>query len=263
MVSHLTRTVRTCKLNLPINEGQGSTIHDSSGYGNHGTIYGATWTKGSYGYGLYFDGTDDYVDCGNNDLGITTQVTQIAWVRFDEVARGGGIENRQVIVRLGGDGTMIYQPQDTPARISATAYDGTNWNDISIGAGAVTADTWYMVANVINCDTHTHTLFLNDMSVSGSTGDQIYDTTVIKLGGIAYPLHGTIAEVLIYNRALNDTEISQIYKVLKNWEQNIPVTDGLVLGLTPYSLDCENGIWNDISGNNNNATLYGARCLWI
>ncbi|RLG24313.1 hypothetical protein DRN85_07840, partial [Methanosarcinales archaeon] len=196
----------------------GGVAHDSSGNSNDGTIYGAKWV----GDGLYFDGTDDYVDCGNNDLGITTQVTQIAWVKFDEVARGGGIENRQVIVRLGGDGTMIYQPQDTPARISATAYDGTNWNDISIGSGTITADTLYMVANVINCDTHTHTLHLGDTSVSGSVGDTITDTTMIKLGGTTYPLHGTIAEVRIYNRALNESEIQDIY-----YNNSIP-RDGLV-----------------------------------
>jgi len=30
---------------LPMEEGTGTTVHDKSGYGNHGTIYGATWKK--------------------------------------------------------------------------------------------------------------------------------------------------------------------------------------------------------------------------
>jgi len=32
---------------LKFDEGTGTTAYDSSGYGNHGTIYGATWTQGA------------------------------------------------------------------------------------------------------------------------------------------------------------------------------------------------------------------------
>ncbi len=39
------------------NEGTGSVLHDISGNGHHGTIFGAEWTDS----GLYFDGIDDYI----------------------------------------------------------------------------------------------------------------------------------------------------------------------------------------------------------
>ncbi|HEY92316.1 MAG TPA: LamG domain-containing protein [Dehalococcoidia bacterium] len=46
--------------------GGGSTIFDKSPYGNNGSIVGATWVKSPLGlWCLSFDGTDDYVDCGN------------------------------------------------------------------------------------------------------------------------------------------------------------------------------------------------------
>ena len=50
---------------LKFNEGNGNTVLDSSGNGNNGTIYGATWSVESKG--LYFDGVDDWVDCGSGD----------------------------------------------------------------------------------------------------------------------------------------------------------------------------------------------------
>lgn len=43
-------------------EGSGTVLGDSSGNGNHGTIYGALWTAdGKFGTALEFDGINDYV----------------------------------------------------------------------------------------------------------------------------------------------------------------------------------------------------------
>jgi PKD repeat protein len=44
------------------NEGSGTTVTDVSGYGNHGTITGATWTTaGKFGAALSFNGTSNWV----------------------------------------------------------------------------------------------------------------------------------------------------------------------------------------------------------
>ena len=45
-----------------MDEGSGNIIYDSSGNGNNGTIYGATWTDGISGTALTFNGVDDYVE---------------------------------------------------------------------------------------------------------------------------------------------------------------------------------------------------------
>jgi len=53
---------------LHFDEGSGNTAHDTSGEGNDGTIYGgANWTDGKFGKALEFDGSDDYVNCGNDE----------------------------------------------------------------------------------------------------------------------------------------------------------------------------------------------------
>ncbi len=63
------------------NDAYGSKLTDESGYGNHGTITGATWTRLPRLWGLSFDG-DDYVDCGNNiSLQTTNNLTGGMWFK--------------------------------------------------------------------------------------------------------------------------------------------------------------------------------------
>lgn len=67
-------------------EGGGTITGDSSGYGNRGTVYGASWLDGKIGKALKFDGEDDYVSCGNDtSLILTDQVTIEAWVKFSSL----------------------------------------------------------------------------------------------------------------------------------------------------------------------------------
>jgi hypothetical protein len=64
-----------------LDEGSGTIAYDSSGNGNDGAIYGATWTTGKNGSALEFDGVDDYVNCGNDpSLNIADEITVIAWI---------------------------------------------------------------------------------------------------------------------------------------------------------------------------------------
>lgn len=67
-------------------EGRGTTAGDSSGYGNQGTIYGASWVDGKIGKALKFNGEDDYVNCGNApSLILTDQITIEAWVKLSSL----------------------------------------------------------------------------------------------------------------------------------------------------------------------------------
>jgi len=59
-------------------EGTGSVAYDDPTYGNgnHGTIYGASWTSGEIGDALNFDGVNDYVNVADdNTLDVTNEAT--------------------------------------------------------------------------------------------------------------------------------------------------------------------------------------------
>ena len=64
------------------NEGTGTTVYDSSGNGNNGTITNATWTTaGKYGDALVFNGTNALVTIPDSaSLHLTTGMTLEAWV---------------------------------------------------------------------------------------------------------------------------------------------------------------------------------------
>ena len=72
-----------CVLYLPGLPGGGGKIYDKSSYGNHGTITGAAWKRLPTGlWCLSFDGSDDYVNCGNSEsLSIPDAITIKAWVK--------------------------------------------------------------------------------------------------------------------------------------------------------------------------------------
>jgi hypothetical protein len=67
-----------------LDEGSGNTVYDSGTSGNDGTFEGdPQWVAGYYGGALEFDGTDNNIDCGNDDsLNITDEITLSAWINM-------------------------------------------------------------------------------------------------------------------------------------------------------------------------------------
>jgi prepilin-type N-terminal cleavage/methylation domain-containing protein len=91
-------------------EGSGTTVSDLSGYGNDGTIYGATWRCAEDD----FDGADDYVN--GNEINISNSAYTIsAWIKRDindDIARsffsiGSETGTRTAIVMRSYSGTIF------------------------------------------------------------------------------------------------------------------------------------------------------------
>ena len=133
-------------------EGSGTTVKDSSGNGNNGTIGTATWTPyGKYGSALSFDGVTSFVTINDSaSLDLTTGMTLEAWVDpptadstwSDIIYKGkGGVDNYYIEASspfnyapgcggvLGGTSTTIFDTnQLTLAQVwthLAATYDGS------------------------------------------------------------------------------------------------------------------------------------------
>jgi hypothetical protein len=74
--------------------------------------------------------------------------------------------------------------------------------------------------------------------------------------GASYP-HMT-SQILIYSRALSDSEIRYNYQNPDN-----PITNGLVLWLQADPKYIQGNKWIDLSGYGNNGTIYGARLVQL
>jgi len=199
-------------------EGTGTSVHDSSGNGNNGTLMNApVWSTGKYGDALTFDGIYDYVEIPHNETLTSSNFTIEAWIYLSSDVVG--TQARKV------------SKQETISKsysfdIFGNGYGGSTGNQLllSIGNGAnwwnflsathLSNQTWYHVAG-----THegtTSKIYIDgQLDKNGTTSTQTANNTgVLTIGcqkqtgtNASFFFNGTIDEVEIYNRALSQQEI--------------------------------------------------------
>ena len=75
------RVIENVRGSWSLDENAGTTAADNSGYGNDGTISGATWTAGKFGSAENFDGAGDNINVGNDNSLLVTPVSVEAWIK--------------------------------------------------------------------------------------------------------------------------------------------------------------------------------------
>ncbi len=197
-------------------EGSGNITHDSSGNGNDGTIYGATWIDGISGKALYFDGTDDWVKVENSptlNIHGHTNITICTWIKPENVNKyhqsiiqkwgPGGAEDDQYTLELINK-KIRFGLSDEITRI---------WSNI-----VLESDKWYFIVGVYNATENKIKLFINGrIDNEKNLTFSIWNTSrYIEIGrGSDYSYQafkGIIDEISIYNRALSAEEIRQHYE---------------------------------------------------
>ena len=188
-------------------EGSGSTVADSSGNDNTGTISGATWTTaGKFGNALVFNGTNNRVNVPDaNSLDLTNGMTLEAWV-YPTTLSGWN----SVILKERGSNGLAYAlyANDNGSRPSGYVRIGS---DRSVrGNGALPLNTWTHLA--VTYDGALLRLYQNGVEVGSraQTGNISHVLTSAEIGGNTVwgeYFSGRIDEVRIYNRALTATEI--------------------------------------------------------
>ncbi|MCK4785097.1 MAG: PD40 domain-containing protein, partial [Desulfobacteraceae bacterium] len=186
-------------------EGSGATAYDSAGT-NDGTIYGATWTTGKIDGALSFDGSNDYVDVGNDSSLMTTgDLTICAWIKARKTRAciyshswtgwglGFGIGNNNYDGRLG-------------------FYTWTHGYWIEAG-GSLADDTWHHVA--VTLEGTMVRLYSDGIEIGNESGTPASNLTGIGLIGLYnYDWHfgGIIDDLMIYSSALSAGEIEELYQ---------------------------------------------------
>ncbi len=202
-------------------EGDGITVSDSSGNGNHGTIYGATWTDGISGKALKFDGVDDYVSIADSpDLDIDTTITIEAWLKQDTI----DTVDRSVIVKGSLDSSRCnYDLRILDGKIRFLIRDALGFKAYSTTNAELIAGNWYHVVAVHTFGNALSTkIYVNGVEKPGSWifGDGNTPATLnddpLYIGtgntNLLNGFNGVIDEVCIYNRALGDDEIKAHYE---------------------------------------------------
>lgn len=206
-------------MHLAMNEGHGDVVRDLSMNGNHGTLkdmaFPSTpvsgWNPGRTGVGLNFDGTDDYIDCGNNaSLDVTDEITISVWVKFDSIAAYNRILGKVDTVPT-TNGYFLFTDTDTirlGLRNSSNPYDVISTTIISTGI-------WYNVVGIYNKSNCL--IYVNAIETVGDayTGAIGVSTDSLRIGTYLPVMggydNGSIDQVRIHNRALTAKEVQDYY----------------------------------------------------
>ncbi|MBA7523808.1 hypothetical protein ES705_15942 [subsurface metagenome] len=189
-----------------------STAVDWSGHGNHGTINGDPQSVAGYaGDALEFDGSGDYVNCGNGpSLQIQDAITIAFWFKVEAfqttweafLTKG---DNSYRVSRGGGDGDATHMG------ISGTSVGGGNgWFN---GTVIVTDNQWHHWAGTY--DGAQGKIYIDGVLDVTSPGTGQIDISSYELWigtnsqNTGRLLHGLMDEVRIYNKALSLAEIQQ------------------------------------------------------
>jgi chitodextrinase len=188
------------------NEGAGTTVIDSSGQGNTGTITNATWTSsGKYGSAMVFNGTNAWVTISDAaSLHLTSGMTLEAWVNPSTVSSAW----RDVMYK----GNDMYYLEGTSDNGTRTGGGGTfgSIDAVIYGNAALTVNTWAHLA--LTYDGANLRLYVNGTQVSSQaqTGNIATSTNPLQIGGdniYGQYFAGTIDEIRVYNTALTQSQI--------------------------------------------------------
>jgi len=198
-------------------EGSGTIANDASGYGNNGTINGASYTidtPSSQGYALNFDGVDDYVETGSN--GFSTKIGTIAiWAKANNWGGTLWTNYRGDCGRIRlNTGASIYFFRTNSVCSSATILSAT----------APSVDQWHHIAVPYDFDNDKYALYIDGIQVkysNSSYDDMGASASTMQIGCMKdfdWPgndmgafFNGLIDEVRIYEKALETAQIEELY----------------------------------------------------
>ena len=197
---------------------------DSSGNGINGTWNGNTSQAiGKFGSATSFDGTDDYVNMGDQtlyDFSDGQDFTVSAWFYLDSYT-----SDRAIISNKSSQGVNVgwlLTFDDPIDRLAFAVADGTD--EFDVYTGAITTNQWLHVIAVFDDDDTTYTtIYINGVDSKSSTsgtlsliGNVNPSTVTLQVGGQyngSNDYHGEIDDARIYSRALSPSEVSALY----NW----------------------------------------------
>ena len=230
--------------------GVGTVWYDISGNNNHVTLFNGVSFSGSgqSGY-FYFDGTNDYAFASYSDTVTEGTFVFVGYPDGPQQTYAGLIYDRG-----SATGLQYY---------SSSNFLGYNWNN-TFDAGQFSSgltmpnNAWFMATAAVEPTQSrlslNKTFAYNNVAMASHSYANIYIGS--DPGGTRY-FKGKVTKALIYDRALNQTEILSLYRQFASQYHTIP-QQSLILHLDAANPDSYPGggaSWYEISGSGSTATL--------
>jgi len=186
--------------------GSGNQWNDLSGNNNTGTLQNSPIYSTSNGGILTFNGSNQYttfslpsnIPIGNSNYTISV------WFNASSIGQNGFV----------GWGNYGATNQVTALRLSATGFVHYWWgNDLNVNT-SLSINTWYNVVARFNGTNRQ--LWLNNVLIGGDTPGSSHNVPnannlTIGTTNVNEYFNGKISNVEIYDRAISDSEIAEIY----------------------------------------------------
>ncbi|MEI6217290.1 MAG: LamG domain-containing protein [bacterium] len=198
---------------------EGGSVTDKSDKRNEGKVQGAKWTpKGKQGGAYEFNGRGDYIDTLQNFSGMN-EITVCGWSFFTSPP---------------ADSSVITQYGDSGPENVWALFSGANGKCAQVNFCPESKGDYYFFGNPYELNRWKHlcvtyaagkalTLYEDGIRVNSVTVPDLplrktarYTAKVgASQGGSGYFGSGLIDEVMIYDHALSDSEVKQVYDIQK------------------------------------------------
>jgi len=205
-------------LNMPFEgESNASDTKDYSGFGNNGTVNGATWnsTGGYDGKGAYnFDRVDDFINITfpqiDNTLENNQSFSVSTWFKPNGAINSDVLLSKRLGVRLafvGGTNQLYFELRDDASNEVIATTSGFNFSD----------GNFHHAAGVWDSSTKNISLYVDgiiqdsNINMSMTTLNSNGQIFIGQLSDSSDPFGGLIDEFVIWNRSLSRQQIEAIY----------------------------------------------------
>ena len=235
-------------------EAEGTVAHDYAG-GHDGTIEGASWTKGKFGTALAFDSSEeDVVTIPTSPELNLEDFTLEAWVKPAEIHRYD-----PVIAKTDPDpeayGYELMAGGDEPSALPEGFITEGEWvHRYTYAEDQLDENAWSHLA--VTSDGDKLRFYVNGQLIDTRAGDNVVagGEAALQIGGndpFGEFFDGKIDEVRIYDRVLNEAEITTDLHSGIETPQAAPIA--------AYSFDAAEGeTLEDITGEGHDGTIEGA-----
>lgn len=258
----------------PMNEGTGTQMGDSSGNKNNGSLINSfTWVTGKLGKALSFNGTNNYVSAPSVDSS-GTNVISVSWWMYKSSFNNSISIVAETSPNFNVSTTgWVIGPDDNTGYFAVglrgnVGYSIPYYNRPSAGVwhhytaifdkSRATNEVSFYIDGVLQTPA---TYAVHNNNNTNNFGNDVFYMGM--RGGVQYPFAGKLDDFRIYNRALSQSEILDLYKSggqsVLNASRNNVLTSGLV-GLWSFDGKDMNWLSNkaiDRSGQGSDGDLVG------
>ncbi len=189
-------------------EGAGNITFDSSGYGNDGTLNGnPKWVEGYFGGALEFDGSDDWIDCGNDSSLDLTKWTITFWLKVNQN------KNYNAFVIKGLDAAENYEVlgfEDGSFHFPISHTDGSR-TYVNTDAGVIIAGEWahfaYSYDSAEGRRFYKNGNLIFEDTESGTPKTSTESLTIGNEQPLSRFVNGIMDDIRIYDHVLSEPEI--------------------------------------------------------